>query len=99
METNNTEIEERLENLSPLAVAMDGNILVKPDDWFWLQEMVDKQQQEIERLKKYEISHAELQLFAGYCLNDLFENGGSMCEEWKTFIKRTRDRMLELQDI
>lgn len=60
MEANNTEIEERLENLSPLAVAMDGNILVKPDDWFWLQEMVDKQQQEIERLKAFHDYFREL---------------------------------------
>ncbi|MDQ0270783.1 hypothetical protein [Cytobacillus purgationiresistens] len=65
----------------------------------YLIDLAEKEQKEIERLKKYEISHAELQLFAGYCLNDLFENGGSMCEEWKTFIKQTRDRMLELQDI
>lgn len=52
MEANNKEIEERLENLSPIAVAMDRNLLVNPDDWFWLQEMVASQQQEIEKMQK-----------------------------------------------
>lgn len=50
LEEKHTEIDERLENLSPLAVAMDGNILVKSEDWFWLQEIVERQQRQIEEL-------------------------------------------------
>jgi len=34
VETN----EERLQNMSPLGVDGDGNLLVKHEDWFWLSE-------------------------------------------------------------
>ena len=35
---------ERLENMSPIGVDQDGNMLVKHEDWFWLQEQVERAQ-------------------------------------------------------
>lgn len=34
--------EERLENTSPIGVDLEGNLLVKPEDWFWLQEQAGR---------------------------------------------------------
>lgn len=34
--------EERLENLSPIGVDQEGNLLVKQEDWFWLSEQVER---------------------------------------------------------
>lgn len=33
---------ERLENLSPLGYDLDGNLLVRQEDWFWLSEIAEK---------------------------------------------------------
>ncbi|WP_137743393.1 hypothetical protein [Robertmurraya siralis] len=49
MNFKKTEILERLENLYTFGFTRDGNILVKQEDWFWLQEKVEHQQQEIEK--------------------------------------------------
>lgn len=32
---------ERLENMSPIAVSMDGNVLISGEDWHWLTEQAE----------------------------------------------------------
>jgi hypothetical protein len=46
-------ITERLENMNPIGVDQDGNLLVKLEDWFWLREQV-------ERVHELEINVGEL---------------------------------------
>lgn len=64
-----------------------------------LEQQVEAQQQEIDKLKKLEITYAEMQLFASYCHNDLLAEGNSMEAKWKSFIEKTRERMLDMQEV
>lgn len=34
--------KERLENMSPVGVAMDGNVLISGEDWHWLTEQAER---------------------------------------------------------
>lgn len=40
--------EERLENISPIAIAMDGNVLISEEDWLWLSQQT-RLAQELDR--------------------------------------------------